>query len=234
MIQRLTTPQSTFGDMMYAPEQYYAVNGSVEYMRDQLNFEIRQEMPNLEFDMNNIYLLTDDTTARSAAAGAPRYRVLILDNDGVFHQRSGHFVPDVARQKENLRLESEQLAADIRAGGDIVKKRAQFDEKKKAYEDKGKDLEYKERKAQYEAREGRPRRSIPASELYSDADVGGVIADSAGVVADVAMEAIQLPAKARRSAADALTSVYEEAVEKRGKRARSKIIEDIERREAKD
>jgi hypothetical protein len=40
MIQSNYT-QSIFGDMMYAPEQYYAVNGSVEYMRDQLDAEIR-------------------------------------------------------------------------------------------------------------------------------------------------------------------------------------------------
>ena len=54
MIQSNYT-QSIFGDMMYAPEQYYAVNGSVEYMRDQLDEEIRAEAPNLQFDRDNIY-----------------------------------------------------------------------------------------------------------------------------------------------------------------------------------
>ena len=98
MIQSNYT-QSTFGDMMYAPEQYYAVNGSVEYMRDQLDEEIRAEAPNLQFDRDNIYLLTDDATARSAAAGSPMYRVFILDDDGVFQQRSGYFVPDVSAQE---------------------------------------------------------------------------------------------------------------------------------------
>ena len=56
MIQSNYT-QSIFGDMMYAPEQYYAVNGSVEYMRDQLDEEIRAEAPNLQFDRDNIYLI---------------------------------------------------------------------------------------------------------------------------------------------------------------------------------
>ena len=208
--------QSTFGDMMYAPEQYYAVNGSVEYMRDQLNFEIRQEMPNLEFDMNNIYLLTDDATARSAAAGAPRYRVLILDNDGVFHQRSGHFVPDVARQEENLRLETEALVEELRTEEEqasLSYKRQQFEEKK----------------AQYEERKGKPKKAVPASELYADT----VLADSRKIVADVAMEAIQLPAKARRSAVEAVTTVGE-MIEERGKKQRSKLIEDIEERESRD
>ena len=68
-------------------------------MRDQLDEEIRAEAPNLQFDRDNIYLLTDDATSRSAAAGSPMYRVLILDDDGVFQQRSGYFVPDVEGQQ---------------------------------------------------------------------------------------------------------------------------------------
>ena len=215
MIQSNYT-ESTFGDMMYAPEQYYAVNGSVEYMRDQLNFEIRQEMPNLEFDMNNIYLLTDDVTARSAAAGAPRYRVLILDNDGVFHQRSGHFVPDVQRQEENLRAETEALTQQLRTEDEqasVSYKRQQFEEKAAAYEE----------------RKGKPRKAVPASELYADT----VLSDSRKIVA----EAIQVPGQIRReatrSAVEVLTTIGE-AIEKTGKRQRSKLIEDIQERESQD
>ena len=215
MIQSNYT-QSIFGDMMYAPEQYYAVNGSVEYMRDQLNFEIRQEMPNLEFDMNNIYLLTDDATARSAAAGSPMYRVLILDNDGVFQQRSGYFVPDVKRQEENLRIETAELAAEIRQAeeeGSVAHRRQQFEEKK----------------AGYEERKGKPKKAVPASELYADT----VLSDSRKIIA----EAIQLPGEIRRevakSAAEVLTTVGER-IEQTGKRQRSKLIEDIQERESQD
>ena len=208
--------QSIFGDMMYAPEQYYAVNGSVEYMRDQLDEEIRAEAPNLQFDRDNIYLLTDDATARSAAAGSPMYRVLILDDDGVFQQRSGYFVPDVEGQKAKLRIETAKLAADIRQAeeeGSVAHRRQQFEEKK----------------AGYEERKGKPRKAVPASEIYADT----VLSDSRNIIA----EAIQLPGEIRRevakSAAEVLTTVGER-IEQTGKRQRSKLIEDIEERESQD
>jgi hypothetical protein len=208
--------QSTFGDMMYAPEQYYAVNGSVEYMRDQLDEEIRSEMPNLQFDRDNIYLLTDDATARSAAAGAPMYRVLILDDDGVFQQRSGYFVPDVEGQKQKLQAETEALTEELRTEEEqasVSYKRQQFEEKR----------------AEYEERKGKPKKAMPASEMYADT----VLSDSRKIVADVAMEAIQLPTKARRSAVEAITTVGE-MIEERGKKQRSKLIKDIEERESQD
>lgn len=208
--------QSIFGDMMYAPEQYYAVNGSVEYMRDQLDEEIRAEAPNLQFDRDNIYLLTDDATARSAAAGSPMYRVLILDDDGVFQQRSGYFVPDVEGQKAKLRIETAELAAEIRQAeeeGSVAHRRQQFEEKK----------------AGYEERKGKPRKAVPASEIYADT----VLSDSRNIIA----EAIQLPGEIRRevakSAAEVLTTVGER-IEQTGKRQRSKLIEDIEERESQD
>ncbi len=208
--------QSIFGDMMYAPEQYYAVNGSVEYMRDQLDEEIRAEAPNLQFDRDNIYLLTDDATARSAAAGSPMYRVLILDDDGVFQQRSGYFVPDVEGQKAKLRIETAKLAADIRQAeeeGSVAHRRQQFEEKK----------------AGYEERKGKPRKAVPASEIYADT----VLSDSRNIIA----EAIQLPGEIRRevakSAAEVLTTVGER-IEQTGKRQRSKLIEDIQERESQD
>ena len=215
MIQSNYT-QSIFGDMMYAPEQYYAVNGSVEYARDELDALIRAEMPNMQFDKDNIYLLTDDYTARTAATGAPEYRVLILDDDGVFQQRSGYFYPDKDAHEANLRIETAELAAEIRQAeeeGSVAHRRQQFEEKK----------------AGYEERKGKPRKAVPASELYADT----VLSDSRRIIA----EAIQLPGEIRRevakSAAEVLTTVGER-IEQTGKRQRSKLIEDIEEREAKD
>ncbi len=215
MIQSNYT-QSTFGDMMYAPEQYYAVNGSVEYARDELDALIRAEMPNMQFDKDNIYLLTDDYTARKATEGAPQYRVLILDDDGVFQQRSGYFFPDKEAHEAKLRIETAELAAEIRQAeeeGSVAHRRQQFEEKQ----------------AEYEARKGKPKKAVPASELYADT----VLSDSRKIVA----EAIQLPGQIRREAArsavEVLTTVGE-AIEKTGKRQRSKLIEDIQERESQD
>ena len=215
MIQSNYT-ESTFGDMMYAPEQYYAVNGSVEYMRDEIDTLIRAEMPNMQFDKDNIYLLTDDYTARTATEGAPQYRVLILDDDGIFQQRSGYFVPDIEGQEAKLRAESAELAADIRAAeeeGSIVHRRQQFEEKKAAYEE----------------RKGKPRKAVPASELYADT----VLSDSRKMLADVATAAIEARREVRGTLVEAVTGVGE-AIERTGKRQRSALLEDIERREAEE
>ena len=215
MIQSNYT-QSIFGDMMYAPEQYYSVNGSVEYMRDQLDEEIRAEAPNLQFDRENIYLLTDDATSRSAAAGSPMYRVLILDDDGVFQQRSGYFVPDVAAQEENLRAETEALTQELRTEEEqasVSYKRQQFEEKQAAYEE----------------RKGKPRKAVPASELYADT----VLSDSRKIVADVAMGALKARREVIGTAVDAIVGVGEQ-IEKAGKRQRSKLLEDIQEREAQE
>jgi len=215
MIQSNYT-QSTFGDMMYAPEQYYAVNGSVEYARDELDSLVREEMPNMQFDKDNIYLLTDDYTARTATEGAPQYRVLILDDDGVFQQRSGYFFPDKDAHEAKLRIETAELTAEIRQAeeeGSVAHRRQQFEEKK----------------AGYEERKGKPKKAVPASELYADT----VLSDSRKIIA----EAIQLPGQIRREAArsavEVLTTVGE-AIEKTGKRQRSKLIEDIQERESQD
>ena len=215
MIQSNYT-ESTFGDMMYAPEQYYAVNGSVEYMRDEIDTLIRAEMPNMQFDKDNIYLLTDDYTARTATEGAPQYRVLILDDDGIFQQRSGYFVPDIEGQEAKLRAESAELAADIRAAeeeGSIVHRRQQFEEKKAAYGE----------------RKGKPRKAVPASELYADT----VLSDSRKMLADVATAAIEARREVRGTLVEAVTGVGE-AIERTGKRQRSALLEDIERREAEE
>lgn len=215
MIQSNYT-QSIFGDMMYAPEQYYSVNGSVEYMRDQLDEEIRAEAPNIQFDRDNIYLLTDDYTARTAVGSAPQYRVLILDDDGVFQQRSGYFIPDVAAQESKLRAETETLTQELRTEEEqasVSYKRQQFEEKQAAYEE----------------RKGKPRKAVPASELYADT----VLSDSRKIVADVAMGALKARREVIGTAVDAIVGVGEQ-IEKAGKRQRSKLLEDIQEREAQE
>ena len=134
-------------------------------------------------------MLTDDYTARTATEGAPQYRVLILDDDGIFQQRSGYFVPDIEGQEAKLRAESAELAADIRAAeeeGSIVHRRQQFEEKKAAYEE----------------RKGKPRKAVPRREV-----LGTLV--------------------------EAVTGVGE-AIERTGKRQRSALLEDIERREAEE
>ena len=228
-----------FGSMMYPPESYYGVNGSVSYLRDDLDFIIRDENPNIEFDKNNIFLISDDHTARKAVEGNPQYKVLFKDNNGVFNQLPDYFNPaeEKEAQERAVDAEGEALVKEIRAGGEYVKRRAQFEEKLESYEQTGRDLEYKERQAEYEAREGRPRRSVPASELYGDVTIasafGSAVADSASLVADVAEAAIET----KRAIIEPISDVVAEAgsrVIKSGERRRSAIISDTERRKGKE
>ena len=76
---------------------------------------------------------------------------------------------------------------------------------------------------------GKPKKAVPASELYADT----VLSDSRKMLADVATAAIEARREVRGTLVEAVTSVGE-AIEKTGKRQRSKLIEDIEEREAKD
>jgi hypothetical protein len=75
---------SSFGLMRNAPEQYYAVNGSVEYIKDDIYNALKNEYAaqGVEFEKNGIFLQSDDTTSRLAAKGEPDYSVVILTNDG--------------------------------------------------------------------------------------------------------------------------------------------------------
>jgi hypothetical protein len=144
------------------------------------------------------------------------YRVLILDDDGVFQQRSGYFVPDVAAQEENLRAETEALTQELRTEEEqasVSYKRQQFEEKQAAYEE----------------RKGKPRKAVPASELYADT----VLSDSRKIVADVAMGALEARREVIGTAVDAIAGVGEQ-IEKAGKRQRSKLLEDIQEREAQE
>jgi len=75
---------SSFGLMRNAPELYYSVNGSVEYIKDDIYNALKDEYAaqGVEFEKSGIFLQSDDTTSRLAAKGEPDYSVVILTNDG--------------------------------------------------------------------------------------------------------------------------------------------------------
>ncbi len=74
---------SSFGLMRNAPELYYSVNGSVEYIKDNIYNALKDEYAaqGVEFEKSGIFLQSDDTTSRLAAKGKPDYSVVILTND---------------------------------------------------------------------------------------------------------------------------------------------------------
>ena len=102
--------------MKYAPDQYYQVNGSVDYIRPQLAREIniRGAFPE-EIPEDRIFLQATEATARSAAGGKPAYRVIILDDDGTITPFfGGLWHPD--QQEELDRVEAENKAAFEKRG----------------------------------------------------------------------------------------------------------------------
>lgn len=108
---------STFGPMMYAPEQYYAIEGDVEYIRDEIYGVISQASDIYgEIDPDSIRLLVDDRTARTASAGKPEYRVMFVDESGVIQTINQYFVPDVEGAKQAKMAENE---AKMREGREL-------------------------------------------------------------------------------------------------------------------
>jgi len=75
---------SSFGLMRNAPELYYSVNGSVEYIKDDIYNALKDEYAaqGVDFEKSGIFLQSDDTTSRLAAKGKPDYSVVILTNNG--------------------------------------------------------------------------------------------------------------------------------------------------------
>ncbi len=107
---------STFGPMMYAPEQYYAIEGDVEYIRDEIYGIVSQASDIYgEIDADSIRLLTDDRTARTASSGQPEYRVMFVDEFGVIQTINQYFKPDVEGARQAKMAENEARMREERA-----------------------------------------------------------------------------------------------------------------------
>lgn len=108
--------QGEFGLMKYSPESYYGlpVTGDTSYIRTQLQEDLNAG--GLSVDAENVFLVSDDETARQASTGQPSYRVLYRDNDGILNavsflgaegNKNDRFIPDVkagqVQQEENIK-----------------------------------------------------------------------------------------------------------------------------------
>lgn len=76
--------ESEFGFMKFRPEDYYGVGGSVQYMRENLYNEIMGPtgIAGISIRKEDIILVSDDETARTASTGKPTYRVMYKDANG--------------------------------------------------------------------------------------------------------------------------------------------------------
>ena len=115
-----------FGFMQYPPENFYAVNGETAYIKDQLVKDVRTQFLFAEpVTADNMFLLSDDYTARTATTGKPEYVVMVRQRDGTLttlQDSDGEvrWTPDqdeeIERQTEEAKADYEQArAAGIRA-----------------------------------------------------------------------------------------------------------------------
>jgi hypothetical protein len=110
---------SEFGVMPYAPEQYYPISG--EELRDQAYTQASVQLDKT-VGRDNVYLLTNDHTARTASRGQPEYIVMYQEEDGtlstIYDEVTGqnlYWYPDVdqaiERQKEEVKKSMEERRA---------------------------------------------------------------------------------------------------------------------------
>jgi len=118
-IMQTNWTDSEFGVMPYAPEQYYPISGEV--LRDQA-YQQASEQVGKQIKKDNIYLLTNDHTARTASRGRPEYIVMYREEDGtlatIYDEVTGqnlYWYPDAEGalevQKEDIRKAMEERRA---------------------------------------------------------------------------------------------------------------------------
>jgi len=128
--------QGEFGFMKNPPEDYYAVGGSAEYIREDLYNALTGPTGifGIQVAKEDIILVSDDETARTASTGRPSYRVMYRDGngnlnyavfDGVDEQGNrvqlDRYVPDVPSKEEQAKIikaqidKENQLAAERRS-----------------------------------------------------------------------------------------------------------------------
>ena len=113
--------QSEFGLMKYAPDQYYGVgqNNSVSYIKKDIYDLVKPgyDERGLTFTEDDIFLKSDDDTARGASLGQPTYSILIRTSDGTLQRPmfiddngdlADRYIPDAA-----LTESAQQAAVDV-------------------------------------------------------------------------------------------------------------------------
>jgi len=123
-ISKIWSLSPEFGYMQYAPDQFsdYVVNGSTAYIKEQLYADVQKNFVfGTPIKMKDIFLLSDDRTARTATGGKPQYLVIVRDQNGELipiQMEEGNFYwePDVEAEKEKESQRLMELSQAIREG----------------------------------------------------------------------------------------------------------------------
>lgn len=108
--------QATKKMLKYPTQDYYAVNGSVEYIRKDLFTSVADASVGLpEFKTDDILLISDGTTARQASQGRPSYLVAISVGDqGIVPLIGFRYIPDMQKQVIKEQKANEKMVEEGR------------------------------------------------------------------------------------------------------------------------
>lgn len=114
--------KSEFGLMKYAPDQYYGVgkNNSVSYIKKDIYDLVKPgyDERGLTFTEDDIFLKSDDDTARGASLGQPTYSILIRTSDGTLQRPmfiddqgnlADRYIPDAALVESAQKAATEEV-----------------------------------------------------------------------------------------------------------------------------
>jgi len=100
----------------YPPEDFYQVNGSVEYIQKDLAKSINTQFIGIpKYSNDDIMLVSDQRTAREASTGKPTYTVIIKTEAGLMPLIGFRYVPDVNAQIQAVKDQNQQTGEDDRA-----------------------------------------------------------------------------------------------------------------------
>jgi hypothetical protein len=86
--------------MKHSPDKYYQIDGSSEWVKDDLIKELRANIAGSP-EIKDFYFITDDRTEREAEMGAPSYLVKYRTDSG-WDDLMGRYIPDIDSAKEKL------------------------------------------------------------------------------------------------------------------------------------
>ena len=118
-----------FGFMQYRPEDFYAVNGETSYIKDQLVKEVRTNFAFPEpIARDDMFLVSNDVTARTASEGKPQYIVMVRTAAGelvTLQDRKGpvYWTPDQDAELNRQTREAKVAFDEAREVGEARKAR---------------------------------------------------------------------------------------------------------------
>lgn len=101
--------------MKYAPDDYYQVSGSVDYIKNQLVNDVNKEFIfEKSVRSEQLFLQATETTARTASQGNPEYRVVMVIDGNITPLYGFTWKPDQQKQIDKVTKENEKALLERR------------------------------------------------------------------------------------------------------------------------